>query len=136
MFAPAMAKMGRSFDEYLEDIVQHLSEENYDNVIVTNFEADLDLEPEQLPLADFYPEVRDYTYGWEKEEVKSWNWIEGKDFCRGGTHSEVVLTPHWLRSLQNDIFLCGVFDGECIEDIEYALTGSNKHFIRIEHLIF
>jgi hypothetical protein len=75
-------------------------------------------------------------YGWERKEVEGWgDRKEGVDFVDGGSHSEVVLVDEWMHELEGEIFLCGAFDGECIEDMEIALQGAGKEFERIEGLI-
>ena len=136
MWDNPLQNRGTSFYEELQKVCEHLSENSYDLVIVTNFEAGFDLDKEQWSLNMFNPQVEDYMYSWEKEEVEQWpGYKEGIDYCQGGTHSEVVLTPEWLRNLNGVIHLCGAFDGECIEDMEYALEGAGKKYKRIEHLI-
>jgi len=125
-----------NFFEMLDNVIEHIDNSNYSKIIVTNFEAGFDLDDEQKKLQRFFPEVYDYMYGWEREEVESWgDRIEGKDFCDGGSHSEVVLIDEWMHNLEGEIDICGAFDGECIEDLEIALQGAGKEFNRLEHLI-
>ena len=59
----------------------------------------------------------------------------GTKWTLGGNHSEVVIVPEWMENLKGEVFICGAFDGECIEDLEIALKGANKEFKRVEHLI-
>ena len=136
MWEPGLVGEGTTFDEELLKVVLHLREQDYDRVIVTNFES-FELEAEQSPLQDFYPEVHEYMYGWEREEVKSWSgYNEGVEFCEGGNHSEVVLISDWMWELvDDDVYLCGAFDGECIEDMEIALAGAGVKVNRLENLI-
>lgn len=133
MWNSGLQKMGTSFDEMLEKTVEHLQENHYDNIIVTNFEANRDLDDAQWPLGNFYPTVHDYCYGWTKDMFEGYE----NDFTlvEGGIHSEVVLVEDWMKELEGEIYLCGAFDGECIEDMEIALTGAEKEFKRIENLI-
>ena len=133
MWNASLEKYGTSFEEQLEKLIDHLNQNHYDNVIVTNFEAGRDLDPEQYPLIEFCPMVYDYMYGWEKEEVESWG--NEITYVDGGSHSEVVIVDDWMKELTGDIFLCGAFDGECIEDMEIALAGAGKEVNRIEELI-
>jgi len=136
MWDVGLKKLGTSFDEMMENVVQHLREVKYDYVIVTNFEAGFNLDEEQYQLSEFNTTVHDYMYGWEREEVEGWGEREeGVDFVEGGSHSEVVLVYQWMRELSGEIHLCGAFDGECIEDMEIALLGAGKEFKRIEELI-
>lgn len=137
-----------SFDEMLENVYNHINEVGYDKIIITNFEAGMDLEDEQYPLNDFYNELQDYMYGWElngqgftDEEVEA---IEdgqvvtdeyGTKWGQGGNHSEIVMVSDWMEDLDGEVFLCGAFDGECIEDMELALGHANVEFNRVESLI-
>ena len=133
MWDSGLQNMGTSFERQLELVVKHLEQNCYDDVIVTNFEANQDLDDEQWPLAQYYPTVYDYAYGWEKSMMDTFG-----DVCtivEGGNHSEVVIVDDWMKELQGEIFLCGAFDGECIEDMEIALEGAGKTFKRIEELI-
>lgn len=135
MWNDGLERYGTSFEIELEKVLEHLNEVDYDKVIVTNFEAGFDLEDSQYPLKAFNPVIYDYCYGWEREQVEDYGYIENKDYCEGGMHSEVVLIDGWMHDLQGEIFICGAFDGECIEDLEIALEGANKPFNRLNHLI-
>lgn len=128
---------GTCFEAELEKVYEHLNLNVYDRVIVTNFEAGLNLDVEQNMLGEFYPDVYDYMYGWERSEVESWaDRKEGEDFCEGGNHSEVVLLDEWMKDIISDeVYLCGAFDGECIEDMEIALEFLGIEVNRIEELI-
>tara|TARA_B110000908_G_C10072360_1_gene365698 strand:+ start:232 stop:642 length:411 start_codon:yes stop_codon:yes gene_type:complete len=135
MWNTGLENMGTDFETELQKVCEHLSENKYDKVIVTNFEAGVHLDDEQYPLSEFYPQVFDYCYGWERESVEESGHVEGVEFCTGGTHSEVVLIDEWMHELEGKVYLCGAFDGECIEDMEIALEGAGKEFERIEELI-
>lgn len=135
MWDSGLQMHGTSFEEQLENVYQHLLAETYDCVIVTNFEAGFNLEDSQYPLNDFNPIVYDYCYGWERESFEGCDYIEGIDFCDGGAHSEVVMIDEWMHKLTGEIYICGAFDGECIEDLEIALDGANKTFKRLNDLI-
>lgn len=129
-------KQGTCFEEELEKVYKHIKENDYDKIIVTNFEAGRGLDEDQWLLSEFNPRVYDYMYGWERSEVESWGtYKEGVHFCEGGNHSEIVLIDEWMRELEGDVYLCGAFDGECIEDITIALQGAGKTVKRIEYLI-
>lgn len=105
-------------------------------------------------LADFIDEVHEYGYGWEVRQLdhvedlglhrydRDDNWAgwtllgRGKTWDWGGYHSEVVILDQWMFDLKgHDISLCGAFDGECIEDMEYALESVGVEFDRLEALI-
>ena len=66
-----------------------------------------------------------YAYGWDSEIVEDIEDYEEANemFVEGGQHSEYVLIEDWMHELKgNDVQLCGCFDGECIEDMEIALS--------------
>lgn len=136
MWETSLLKTGTSFEEMIIKVYEHLQEQQYDRVIVTNFEANANLDPDQELLKEFDPEVYDYMYGWQREEIEEQgDRVEGTDFCEGGMHSEIVMIDEWMRELEGKIYLCGAFDGECIEDMEIALHGAGKEFKRINELI-
>ena len=130
MWNSGLVRMGTSYEEMLLRVIEHLGIYNYDRVILTNFEG-YKLEQEQEPLRQFSPEIYDYMYGWERDEVKDWN----IDYVDGGSHSEVVLVYDWMYELDGEIHICGAFDGECIQDLEFALDGAGKRYTRLNHLI-
>ena len=86
-----------------------------------------------LDFADKVSEVHDYGYGWEKDCLTDYP----NDFVQGGSHSEAVMIACWMRDLKktDSISICGAFDGECIEDLEIALSSLDLPFKRIESLI-
>jgi hypothetical protein len=131
MWDSGLLKYGTSFEEEIEKVYNHLLEENYDRVIVTNFEAAFGLDDEQKVLSEFYPDVYDYMYGWEDDEANpEGTWVDG------GCHSQKLPIDDWMLEIINDdVFLCGAFDGECIEDMEIALSSQGIKVNRIEQLI-
>lgn len=131
MWNSGLEGFGTSFDEVLEKVYEHLSENYYDRVIVTNFEAGFDLDDEQIMLSEFCPVVHDYGYGWEKEMIDP----DVQDWTDGGNHSEIVLIDDWMKELPKEVDLCGAFDGECIEDMEIALESLDISVNRLENLI-
>lgn len=150
MWNSGLNNFGTSYWEMLDEVCTHLQENDYDNVIVTNFEAGFDLEDEQQPLREFcYPTVHDYMYGWEfecaeideqqKEDIENGKIVEdafNTSWALGGSHSQIVLIPEWMKDLKNDeVYICGAFDGECIEDLEIALGALDIEPNRIENLI-
>lgn len=126
---------GTTFFDVAQDILNHITGESYDRVILTRFE-DPRLEDEhwESGIADFIDEIQEYGYGWDLDMVDREK--EGIDWVWGGEHSEVVLLFDWIARLRgNDVHLCGAFDRECIEDMELALEGCGVNFERLEHLI-
>ena len=60
----------------------------------------------------------------------------GVTITLGGNHSQVVEVPEWLSKLTgHEVSLCGAFRGECIEDMEIALSAANVTFNLLNNLI-
>jgi hypothetical protein len=143
---------GLTFNEYLEDIADHVWRNNYDRVILTRFEDDT-AEPDiYWGLADYISQVHAYDYGWPKDMLSDFGEDDdiydrlnageivddgnGTKYVEGGNHSEIVWVADWMFDLKNDeVDICGAFDGECIEDLEIALKAAKVEFNRIESLI-
>lgn len=127
---------GTSFEREAEKVREHLEENDYDKVILTRFEEpELEYEHYETGVADYISDVYDYAYGWERDED---NGEEGRDWTEGGNHSPIVKLEPWMHELKQrgaTVDLCGAFDGECIEDMEIALTAVGIPFTRLEHLI-
>lgn len=147
----SLRKFGTSFDEMLEKVNDHLCSTNYNEVIVTNFKS-YEIEPEQ----DFvrWSMVDNYDYGWDMEVVHEgeesaikqvnadfanghiYTDVHGRRWAEGGLHSEAVIIPDWFdRIVNSEVYLCGAFDGECIEDMEIALRSFGIKFHRLNELI-
>ncbi len=120
---------GVSFEELVWKFLDHLETFHYDRVILTRFES-CGLEPEHEPISHYITDVFEYAYGWEAEELENYP----DRFCEGGTHSEAVLIEDWMK-IDGEVFISGAFDGECIEDLEIALSHLEDPFKRIEELI-
>ena len=120
---------GISYEDLLYRFREHLEDTEYDRVILTRFE-DNRFEPEHETIQEFVNEVYDYAYGWEYSEE-----TRGEDFCEGGSHSERVYIAEWMRSLSGGVYISGAFEGECIEDLEIALSHVGVKFNKIRSLI-
>ena len=136
MWRKSLMKIGgKCLDEFIESIYAHCVENDIDRLIITRFE-DFEMGDEHFLFqnAPFQTTVHPYGYGWDQETVLDY---EDEDaFTEGGNHSEYVLIEGWMYELNRDeVFLCGCFDGECIEDMEIALTHCEIPFKRIEDLI-
>ncbi len=125
---------GLSFERLQEKFVEFLQENSFDRIILTRFE-DWKATPEDgyFPeFLEFISEVRDYAYGWDKECTKG----NEERFCVGGTHSDFVLIDDWMLKLRGcDVTISGAFDGECVEDLEIALSHLGIEYKREENLI-
>lgn len=153
MWNTGLTRQGTSFNEVLSNVYTHINEVNYDKVIVTNFES-FELEDSQHCLAWFNPSVYEYGYGWDMEQVHQneqssleqayadfangelYTDVHGTRWAEGGAHSEAVIVDDWMLSLTNDeVHLCGAFEGECIEDMEIALAAAGIEVNRVNSLI-
>lgn len=127
---------GTSFDELARKVISHIKRANYDRIILTQFE---NFNPQdehyESGLVQFVTDWKDYAYGWTRDSISELEYTSGI-FVDGGEHSEVVLIDEWMKELKDDeVRICGAFDGECIEDLEIALVGCGVKFKRIEKLI-
>lgn len=129
MWEHGYKRAGYSYEELLFTFREYLEENYFSRVILTRFEDNY-LEPEHSIISEFITNVYDYAYGWEDCEETN-----NEDFCDGGSHSEKVLITDWMRELSGEVFISGAFDGECIEDLEIALTHLSVNYTRIEPLI-
>lgn len=129
---------GTSFHNEAEKILDHLRETEYDQVILTRFEDHrLGEEHYDSGIAEYITDVQVYAYGWEHEESKQLG-RKGVNWAPSGGHSEIVLLEEWMRVLKRrkaEVFLCGAFDGECIEDMEVALDAVGVSYQRLNRLI-
>jgi hypothetical protein len=46
-----------------------------------------------------------------------------------------VYIADWMRSLSGDVYISGAFEGECIEDLEIALSHLRIEFKKVRQLI-
>jgi hypothetical protein len=146
-----------STDVYLKRLIRHLRSANYSSVILTRFEEDrwsryitdslYEHELWEELLAEFIQlrtKVHIYGYGWDMEMFDGLNSIDQLPFTLndvdiiigGNQHSQVVLVPEWIQRLKGTpVKICGMFDGECVLDLETALDSQNISYKRLEHLI-
>lgn len=138
MWEESYRRYNTSYERLLEQFTDHVIDEPYDKIILTRFEGVGFDEYHRIYGFDrFVDEVHEYGYGWDREGAEEWYPDgEGVDWCEGGDHSEVVYLEDWMRALKgHEVFISGAFDGECIEDLEYALRGVGVAYQRLENLI-
>lgn len=137
----------------------------FERVILTKWAGGGLDSPEYYVLQGLVDEVYEYGYGWDvydavqppedvqqagqpkvtgfytcvREGLDERGYIiddEKRVWPKGGTHSEIILIEEWMQELpKENVFICGAFDGECIEDLEYALDFLEVKYERIEDLI-
>lgn len=145
---------GITFEKLCKKTAKHIKKSDYSRVILTQFNPiGLHESYPYEPLIGKVDEVHEYGYGWELEsfdftETDSATASEnlakgevvhdryGQGLAKGGYHSQVVLVDDWMFELAgHEVYLCGAFDGECIEDMEIALSAAGVSFNRISKLI-
>jgi hypothetical protein len=136
MWEPGYNGKNTDFYTLARKTVQYIKRAKPDKVILTRFE---DWQPGyehyESGLADYVTDWEEYGYGWDREMFDDSD-EEGIVWADGGHHSEVVLLTDWMRELKgHKVSISGAFDGECIEDLEYALNALNIPFKRVESLI-
>lgn len=123
---------GTSIEEQVENFRKHLRRRAYYRVILTRFD-ECRLDETHAPIANYITQVEQYSYGWDDSDVRADN---SHIWCDGGVHSKFVLIANWMRTLgPNNVWISGGFDGECLDDLEVALTHLNVKYSRIPQLI-
>lgn len=125
---------GTSFWEVAQQLLEHLERHTYRHVIATMYdEVDAQEYHFETGLSQYIQAYYEYGYCWEDcdvQEAKPW-----QVFVPGGVHSDFVWIPDWLVQLDGPVYLCGAFDGQCIEDMEVALEYLSITCNRLEQLI-
>jgi hypothetical protein len=154
-----LAKFGTDIYAECEKVSDYLSDSEIDKLIFTQFEYDKGEQSHDAYMPIFQVcedkgiriEWHEYGYAWELEsfdfhdysaaleKIEDGEIVEdnhGQCLALGGNHSSVVLIEDWQRQLaQHTVYLCGAFDGECIEDMQLALYAVNCKYKRLNHLI-
>lgn len=137
-----------------EKIANHIEKVGYDQVILTQFcRTELWADEDYYPVADLIDKVYEYGYGWavegfarnnkhhkqivsaidSKGEYKLEN---GALVVHGNNHSDIVFIDTWMLNLpKQDVNICGAFSGECLSDLETALTHLNIDYDKVYELI-
>ena len=119
-------KFGIEFEELELNAAKWIRNNKPSRVILTRFE-DYRLNNDYNYLHGLVDHVYNYAYGWESDMFQN-----ESDYCQGGSHSEVVHLPQWIKELKSDrVNLGGAFRGECLEDMEIALkfVGAKMKFV-------
>jgi hypothetical protein len=161
LWEDSLKKFGTSFAECVSKVATFVMEgEEIERIIITQFEFDRTSQAHEDYLELFSAieekgislEWQEYGYGWELESFTIKDELEiaqekldflgyyeneyGTRCVKGGNHSAVVLVEDWLQRLvDTQVLLCGAFEGECIEDMEIALSACQVNFEKIPSLI-
>lgn len=128
-----------SFDqdeyEYIEEILQHLEENEYDKVIITSMEGDY-----YPPLKAAADVLEDWAYGWEDpEEQPEWyeaNQIDPNDIIRANGHDYTYLYP-WIKELVgSEVTVMGGAQYECLADLCDSLHHLSIPYTKVAELIY
>lgn len=128
---------GYDFYDICQEAIEHIEDGRYDKVILTQFEVyGPSEEYYEAGIADYIDEWHNYDYGWILDGWTRKHYKKGVDYCPGGTHSQIVMLDDWIKDLKgHDVYICGAFDGECLDDLETALEFLKIEYTRVEQLI-
>ena len=129
---------GTSFWSLEYKFGQFLENNSFDKVILTKFELPSSKYFQSSNFINDYPNIwqhinhcHEYAYGWSAEELEKYP----EKFIKGGCHSEAVLITDWMKEIKNDeVYISGAFEGECLEDLEVALNYLDINFKKIKEL--
>lgn len=153
MWDKSLREMGTSFYKLEKKTAQHIKKNNYSQVILTRFEEhtyNYEEYPNMYSLITFlavygYADCIDSCFDDNEDKDLIEDRLDegeivandcGIKYALGGFHSEIVEIPKWLENLKHsDVYLCGAFDGECIDDIQTAMEAIDLKYNRISKLI-
>lgn len=142
---PSLVNCGTSFDECMKNACWFIIQNRPDKVIVTLFEQN-EADGHHSDLIDlceaFNIEIEfiNYDYGWYYDEEHHTQETFGTEWCWGTRdhHTEgedIVLIEQWMHDLDDEeIWVGGAFVGECLCDLETALSTINKDPVLIDEL--
>lgn len=118
-----------SLTEFVIELSEYLEKTQFDKIILTQFEYNEKDLFYRILSSNFYIQLEEYGYGWdEKDDCNTW--------IDGGLHSRFLPVPNFLEQLKkDDIKLCGIFDGECLEDLQILLNTFDISYERLEKFI-
>jgi hypothetical protein len=147
MWDAGLHRFGTSFEEMKERLLIHLDENTYDKVIFPMFE--------HYERMDYHEGIWginatfvNYDYGWCPEDYEEaeenedgyelfedqYIPVSGSSYCERWAlvNSEV---REWMPKPEDDVSICGAFDGECLADLESVLDYCNIPYTRLNELI-
>lgn len=108
-------------------------------VIITQMELDHKSHFQLAPILDAVKicnsEISFYEmgFGWTRGDAEN---DPNTPYINGGLHSDVIPVYDWMLGLVSaNIFLGGIFDGACLDDMETVLSELNIGYERINDLI-
>lgn len=135
---------GTSFWKLEYKFGEYLRKNEFDRVIITNFElpswffrngfgfkGKYDFYNTYPNIGTYITDYEEYAYGWDEDNMTN----DPDNFVEGGTHSNAVLITDWIRELKgHEVYLTGAFKGECLEDMEIALNSQDIKWQYIKEL--
>lgn len=146
MWEIGLNEKGTSFEEMKEALIDYLSVENFDKIIFTLFEDYERMNYHSGLYGNFL--FVEYGYGWWPEDYENaketeYGYIENENiyipvsnsyYCeRWALINEDV--KEWLPSKDDEVYICGAFEGECLADLESILQYSEIKYNMINELI-
>ncbi len=149
MWNEGLSKFNTTFEEQSNKYIDYIinNKDNLDKVIITRFEG-VNFESEHYPLINVLDSLNiqyeciEYAYGWSKESNEEFFSTKNENitWCQGTrdyhTEEDVLLIEEWMHDLKNDnVFLAGSFENECVLDLETALSAININFTKLDDLV-
>jgi hypothetical protein len=144
-----LSKFNTTFEDQLNKYIDYIldNKDTLDKVIITRFEG-INFEDEHYPLISLLDNLNiqyeciEYGYGWTKDSNREFfspkneniTWCQGtRDYH---TEEDVILIEEWMHDLKNDnIFLAGSFENECVLDIKTAFDAINVNLTKLDDLV-
>jgi len=143
---------GTSFENEMGKVTDYIKNTNIDQVILPLFEGE-ETNYDHYKLVNICSErgimlkVTEYGYNWRipEDEECYLEWSkenkEGVDWCKStrddAEEDNIVVIEDWQKELKyaNKVLVAGAFEGQCVRDLEDALTAINISYERVEGLI-
>lgn len=128
-------RYGTNFVNLERQVARWIKRNQPDHVILTRLE-EWSIDDKWYPhLYELVDKVEPYGYGWD-EELANQLREQNETVIEGGTHSQYVWVPSWIKELKgNKIRVCGAFRNECLDDLETALISESISFRYIQKLV-
>jgi hypothetical protein len=145
-WSDGMASHKTSYEDELEKVIDYLRNEKIHKIILPLYESNVLLDCHKK-LSDVCCEenieidIHSYGYNWKKDHVEfckdedlGITWCQGQREDHGD--NDVVLIANWMHDLKgNNIIIAGSFEGECVNDLETALSSAGINYKKESTLV-